>query len=363
MNKTFWRDALLTGLTLAGLLGLQGSAMALSEMPHGRFSAMLVKLTASRAILFNAGVTGYYERILKNGTTRDVDLLRHDDYVYDPFRIFRLRPDSTTMGVPTNSFGFVGREWSVKKPPDTRRVALLGDSITEGFGVSPDQTFGALLEDRLNATHPRGTSERFEVMSFAVPAYNLTQLLDVAEKDASRFDPDIYVLDLTEISVFRLWDLHLVDMIALGIDPKYDFLRATVRNAGASMKDDDATLHAKLAPYRIATVRETLLELKSNAERHHAQFVVMLVPTLEDADLTKKRFAGIPELLDSLDITTVNLLDTFDHASDIASLRDTRWDVHPNAQGHAMIAANLYTKLRAQPNAWSALVGNASGGH
>ena len=358
MYKTFYRDALLTGVTLAALLCTQSAATALSKMPDGHFPAMMIELSASRAIQFNAGVTGYYERILKNKTARDVDLLQGKDYVSDPFRIYRLKPNSTTMGLPTNSFGYVGREWSLQKPPNTRRVALLGDSVTEGFGVDRRHTFGALLEDRLNATQPLGPSEQFEILRFAVPAYNLTQLLDVAETDASRFDPDVYVLDMTEISVFRLWDLHLVDMITLGIDPKYGFLREKLREAGVSAKDDNATLHAKLAPYRMAVVRDSLLEMKANAERHHAQFIVVLVPTLEDADLTEQRFAGIPELLHALNIPTVNLLDTFDHVSDLASFRDTRWDVHPNAQGHAMIAANLYARLHSQPKAWSAFLGS-----
>jgi hypothetical protein len=32
--------------------------------------------------------------------------------------------------------------------------------------------------------------------------------------------------------------------------------------------------------------------------------------------------------------------------------------VHPNAQGHALIFDNLYARLKANPNAWAALVGN-----
>lgn len=370
MNKAFWRDAVLTGITLAGLVILQSGATTIYTMPHGRFSAMMIELMGSRAILFNPGITGYYERIFNaKGRTEDQRQAKWlgNDRVYDPFRVYRLRPNLKNLGewwatdAPTNSFGFVGREWFLHKPLNTRRVALLGDSVTEGYGVNLNQTFGALLENRLNATRPYGASQRFEVMSFSVGGYHLTQILDVAVEDAPRFEPDVYMLALTELSVFRSWDTHLVDMIALGIDPKYEFLRETVHRAGASRKDDSPTLYAKLAPFRIAVVRELLLEMKSNAERHHAQFIVLLVPALEDADLTKKRFEGIPELLASLDITTVNLLDTFDRVPDVVSLRNSRSDVHPNVQGHAMIAENLYAKLKTQPNAWSALVGETPG--
>jgi len=366
MNKAFWRDAVLTVVTLAGLVILQSSATTIYTMPQGRFSAMMIELMGSRAILFNPGITGYYERIF-NAKGRIVDQRQAkwlgDDRVYDPFRVYRLRPNLKNLGewsasdAPTNSFGYVGREWSLHKPVNTRRVALLGDSVAEGYGVNLDQTFGSLLENRLNATHPDGTTQRFEVMSFSVGGYHLTQILDMAVEDAPRFEPDVYMLVLTELSVFRSWDTHLVDMIALGIDPKYEFLRETVRKAGASQEDDTPTLYAKLAPFRIAVVREMLLEMKSNAERHHAQFIVLLVPALEDADLTRERFEGIPELLASLHITAVNLLDTFDQVPNPIFYRISKTDVHPNAQGHAMIAENLYSKLHTQPNAWSALVG------
>jgi lysophospholipase L1-like esterase len=368
MNRVFWREVVLTGITLTALVILESSATTIYTMSHGRKAAMMIELMGSRAILFNPGITGYYERIFSaKGRTVDARQAKwlRDDRVYDPFRVYRLRPNLKNLGewwatdVPTNSYGYVGREWSLHKAHNTRRVALLGDSVTEGWGVNLDQSFGALLENRLNATRPDGASQRFEVLSFSVGGYHLTQILDVAVEDAPRFEPDVYMLALTELSVFRSWDTHMVDMISLGIDPKYDFLRETIRRAGVSREDDGPALYAKLAPFRIAVVREMLLEMKSNAERRHAQFIVVLVPTLEDADLTRKRFEGIPELLASLQITTVNLLDTFDGVPDVVSLRTGRSDVHPNAQGHGMIAENLYSKLHAQPSAWSDLAGDA----
>lgn len=369
MNKAFWRDAVLTGITLAGLAILQSSATTIYTMPHGRFSARMIELMGSRAILYNPGVLGYYERIFntKGRTAEDHVIWSGSGRVYDPYRIYRLKPNLKNVGdwggpdIPTNSFGYVGREWSVQKPHATRRVALLGDSVTEGFAVSTNQTYGALFEDQLNATRRDGASQRFEVMNFAVSGYRLTQILDVAVEDVPRFDSDVYILALTELAVFRSWDSHLVNVIALGFDPKYEFLRETVRKAGASRKDDTATLHAKLTPFRIAVVREILLEMKSNAERHHAQFIVLLVPALEDGDMTRKRLEGIPELLASLNIITVDLLDTFDHVPDVVPLRISREDVHPNAQGQAMIAENLFAKLKTQPNAWLALVGETPG--
>jgi len=71
----------------------------------------------------------------------------------------------------------------------------------------------------------------------------------------------------------------------------------------------------------------------------------MLAPTLEDGDLSRKRFEGIRPLLASLDITTIDLLDTFDGIPKVESLRINPLDVQPNARGHVMILENLYAKL------------------
>jgi lysophospholipase L1-like esterase len=366
LTDPFWRSAVLTGITLAGLVALQAAAPKLYTLPGGRYPATMIELMASRAIAFNPGIRGYYEQIFFSKESRDQDQ-RHAKWssighVYDPFRVYRPPANVRNLGgwMYTNSFGYVGPQWTLHKPSNTRRIALLGDSVTEGLRIKPYLRFGNLLENRLNASIPNGSSQRFEVLNFSVDGYVLSQILDVAVEDVPRFQPDTYVLALTELSVFRGWDTHLVDLIALNANLKYGILRQIAGQAHASPVDDDYMLHAKLAPFRMTALREILSQLKSAAEQHHAEFVVVLVPTLEDADLSHKRFEGIPELLQSLGITTVNLLDTFDRIPNLMPLRMYRWDVHPNPLGHAMIADNLYVKLRQQPKACVALAGENS---
>jgi len=97
------------------------------------------------------------------------------------------------------------------------------------------------------------------------------------------------------------------------------------------------------------------------AARHHGSFIVILIPSLEDGGLSRDRFAGIQELLASLGISTVDLLDTFDGIWDLSPLRVKPTDVHPNAKGHAMILENLYRKIKAQPKVWNALVASGEG--
>jgi lysophospholipase L1-like esterase len=335
-------------------------------MLHKQLPRMVIGLIGSRALALNDEIVSYYERISNRrgtDTPRLSDsLVMASDKTNSPplgeykhtFRVYGLPPETLKL----NRFGFVGREWSEHKPPNTQRVVLLGDSISQGWGLDLDQTYGTLLENRLNSTHAAGGSERFEILSLSVIGYDLTQILDVALEDAPRFEPDVYMLPVTELSVFRNWDRHLVLLTELGIDPKYEFLRETLRSAGVSENDSSDILFSKLAPFRNSVVRESLREIKAAAEKHQAQFLVVILPSVEDANLVRDRFNGVPGLLASLHITYVDLSDTFDGILNRDELRFSSTDAHPNARGHAMIANNLYVKLRANPAAWTALVGS-----
>ena len=356
-TKSFWLRAVATAATLVALAALAGAEAPMYRTPYGRFPATLISVMRSRELLDNPGVAGYYERLFAKTGGMD------QNYIFDrSFRVFRFKPNLTWQHdlVTTNSFGMIGPECSLRKPPHTRRVALLGGSLSAGHMIQANQTFGALLESRLNTMRPSAPSQRFEILNFACVAYTLTQILDVAIEDAPRFEPDVYMVDVKELGVFRQWDRHLVQVVQRGIDPKYQFLREVLRQSGASAGDDDLTLYGKLAPYRMQVLRETLVELQSAVARQHAALIVILVPSIEAGELSKRRVQGIRPLLASLHITVVDLLDTFEGVLDTARLAAYRGDVHPNAEGNAMLFRNLYAKLRAQPEAWAALMGSAA---
>jgi lysophospholipase L1-like esterase len=86
-------------------------------------------------------------------------------------------------------------ELSVPKPQGVYRMFLTGGSTAFGSGApSQDQTVGALLEAKLNARGAGGgTPRRFEVFTFANPAWSTTQERIAIENYLSELEPDLIV--------------------------------------------------------------------------------------------------------------------------------------------------------------------------
>ncbi len=69
--------------------------------------------------------------------------------------------------VSINSDGLRDREHVVTKPPNTLRIAVLGDSFTEAMQVNRQEAFWAILEKKLQNC-PNLKGRQVEVINFGV---------------------------------------------------------------------------------------------------------------------------------------------------------------------------------------------------
>lgn len=90
-----------------------------------------------------------------------------------------------------NNYGYRDREWSLRKPRNTYRIAVLGDSYVEALQVESDRTFLALTENQLNKNN-RGT--KVELMNFGRSDFTQTEELLVLKNDVVQFFPDMVLL-------------------------------------------------------------------------------------------------------------------------------------------------------------------------
>jgi len=95
--------------------------------------------------------------------------------------------------IQINSHGFRDRERSLAKPPDTFRIAVLGDSFAEAFQVDLDKTFWSVMERHL-AERWKSHGCRVEVLNFGVSGYGTAQQLEMLRHYVWDFQPDLVLL-------------------------------------------------------------------------------------------------------------------------------------------------------------------------
>jgi len=95
--------------------------------------------------------------------------------------------------VSVNRDGLRDREHSRTKPPNTVRIAILGDSMAEALQVSLDSTFWSVLERQLKSCKAFGERD-IEIINFGVSGYGTAQELLTFRHRASAYSPDLTVL-------------------------------------------------------------------------------------------------------------------------------------------------------------------------
>ncbi|MGH7338227.1 MAG: SGNH/GDSL hydrolase family protein, partial [Myxococcota bacterium] len=110
------------------------------------------------------------------------------------------REQSQGTMIRTNSFGMRDDEPRAAEGAPVRRIVVLGDSFTFGFGVRGDETYPNVLERLLDAeTH----DARFEVLNLGVGGYSTRDEALVLEHKGMRWNPELvvvgYVLNDPEI--------------------------------------------------------------------------------------------------------------------------------------------------------------------
>jgi lysophospholipase L1-like esterase len=252
-----------------------------------------------------------------------------------------------------NSHGFRNREVSLEKAQGVTRIAVLGDSVTFGYGLPVNESFPAVLERELNRT---GT--RYEVLNFGVVGYNAQQEAALYARRVRPFAPDIVVV------AYVLNDgIPASEMLAFfaGSDAEREAetgtsrsrliaraQRAFVRLRGIPPHD--------LVPWLTEThtdrrawghVERALRSISAVAKRDGAEPILAILPLL--LDLGNQPFAEETEQVARVGrregFEVIDLHEKLRDQQEV-ELRLTPGDViHPNARGHRLIAEALAEAL------------------
>jgi hypothetical protein len=127
-------------------------------------------------------------------------------WIYDARVGHHMEPNLRTQGrweggyfpLEANAAGFRDRPHQVQKPAGVLRIAVLGDSFSEGFSVPLEHTFFRHLERRLQARLGRAV----EVLNFAIGDTGQAEQLLLLQDPVLGYRPDVIVL-----TVFPLNDV------------------------------------------------------------------------------------------------------------------------------------------------------------
>ncbi len=124
-------------------------------------------------------------------------------YSADGFRGYVLTPKiegwyrkEGASYVRINCVGLRDIEHSKTKPPNTLRIAIVGDSYAEALQVSLENAFWKLAENRLQQCSAIG-GRNVEIINFGVSGYGTAQELITLQRQVWDYAPDVVLLAFT----------------------------------------------------------------------------------------------------------------------------------------------------------------------
>lgn len=122
-------------------------------------------------------------------------------WIHDRGWIFKPRTETEFVSsefrhkVVTSGQGLRDRDYAIPAPPNTLRIAVVGDSLTYGWGVELEETWVKQLEAQLKTTYP---GKNVEVVNLGKPSGDPNSYLPICEMVLPRLKPDLLIVGLTQ---------------------------------------------------------------------------------------------------------------------------------------------------------------------
>jgi hypothetical protein len=243
----------------------------------------------------------------------------------------------------TNRWGMRDKNYELKAPKGTYRMALLGSSFSMGGGVAAEQTFEALLENRLNVASTGSPSRGYEILNFSVGGYGVLQNLAVLERKVFQFEPDAVLLVVHSVESGRVLSV-LQHAVRTGVQLEYPYIRQKLKESGVRADMEEPELRRRLGPVSIDVAKWSYQRIAKLCKDRGVPLVGIAFPALRKEE---DRLDAMVALASEANIPMVSLEGVYaGHApSSIALPRDA----HLNAAGHKLVADRLYELLRKNP--------------
>ena len=209
---------------------------------------------------------------------------------------------------------------TLRSPPHTQRVLMLGDSYTYGFALAEREGIAAQLEGELNRAYQ---GSLYEVLNLGRPGLNLIEELALFDMLAPELEHDIVV-------------------VSLGDDDAHPWTRNELAGLGGRWQEQWHTQWQAdniVAPF----VGEALQRL---AKRCHASGKALMVTYFQSITSSPVPIERLRALCSDLQVPFVDLSAPFANFPR-AQLIVSEVDCHPTAFAHRIAAVELAKALKA----------------
>jgi len=354
-RETLVRSLLVLASLLLGLVAAE-TVLGVMPPPMGNVLNVYNRTTTAGLDCYPTNPRGYFDLDLRDPATRDR---------FESLRVRRVEDCASyaphAVELRYNSLQFRDREPGPRRP-GVRRVAVLGDSFTEGQGVKEPDAYPRALERALD---PSGT--RWEVLNFGRRGADFPALDDTFE-ELLEFDPDVLVYgmmlnDCEASPGFRARHAFVTDMLdgprrkpaLISIPPPFGSRTALFVQRRLEQYRVDRAMTAWYGELYAEPNREGWQRTQAYIERMHRRmrlrgghFLVATWPVLAHLDRDypfREAHETVGRFCHASGIAWLDLLPVLSGHS-AAELWVHPLDPHPNALAHRLVAEAIAPAVR-----------------
>lgn len=141
------------------------------------------------AILTSLAITEGLFALAHIGEEEFVDVHKTIGFWHMPHKLVTWRSEGYSQST-TSGDGLRDIDYPTAKPSGVKRIAVMGDSMTEGYQVENDRTYGKVLQSKLSTQDKLPT----EVLNFGMSGMSTAQALYLYKEKIAKYHPDVVIL-------------------------------------------------------------------------------------------------------------------------------------------------------------------------
>lgn len=258
-----------------------------------------------------------------------------------------------------NSHGYRDYEYNYSKDDRVYRIVIIGDSVAYGLKVKLEESFGKVLETKLNHLLESEKCE-IEVIILALGGYSTSQELIILENEGLDYSPDLiiwsYVLNDPAHPVYHNANgemgryffkpkVHIINFVK----KKWFDIAEKIKG-----KNCEKEYHKFLHCVYWDQVESHINKIGQISKKHNIPIIFLIHPVFQknkslDTYTLTSLHRRLDEVASETGLLVLDLLDAYKSGNpDFIEQYSKTWfdSWHPNAEGHRLIADYIYKNIR-----------------